>query len=438
MRRRHPSRTLRRRIKSVGSRFALRPADSRVTKANLAQAGVTIVVAAALAVATLLGAAATGAWQQSLREELKRSAALVEDVHHVYGDEAPLALELALAKARAAELSPTDAIADRKAVFAVEQKVGGEHLIDDRYERPEGYDVLGRLADVRERHPDLMALDPELPLERGDRLSRRALIVLIATVPLVLGFLLWDLITRRRMKTADATPRRDDEDLELVPRPWSAPGRRRFGAFVALAAWLVVTLVPSLHLFYANQEQRAQSLAARKAAEVSSLLQASGVVSSFAATSQQRVVWLHMRATGQELAANITLSNTGSTEAAARLAGNARTEAAVAMRAARTVAAMSRLPTSADRVDFATRRAVSATPAGADARRKEQNAETDRAQRAGARSNRVTVALLLGALAVSLGALSHVARSRRPSLLDLGAASVLGMSLIALASVPSV
>ena len=59
-----------------------------------------------------------------------------------------------------------------------------------------------------------------------------------------------------------------------------------------------------------------------------------------------------------------------------------------------------------------------------------------RAEHAGARSNRVTVALLFGALAASLGALGVVARARRPSLFDLGAASVLALSLIALASVP--
>lgn len=395
----------------------------------------TFAVAAALALAALLSSAAADAWQQGLRNEIKRSAALVEDVRAVYGDEAPLALELALAKARAAELPPAAAVAERKAIFAIEQAVGGDHLIGDRYARSVGYDIGRRLADVRARRPNLLALDPDAALARGDRLSRWALLVMFSTAPLVLGFLIAD-VARRRMKPAPASAKRDSDELNLVPRPWSAPEPRRFGAFVALAAWLVVTLVPSLQLFFVNQEQRAQSLAARTASEVSSQLQAGGVVFSATTAGQQRVRWLGMHATGQALAANIASSNNDSTALVSALSDDARVEASVVAPAERIVETMHALPAAADGVDADTRRAVAANTTTADAKRREQNAEADHANRAGARSNRVTVAILLGGLAASLAALGAVARSRRPSLLDLGGAGVLGMSLIALASVP--
>ena len=102
----------------------------------------------------------------------------------------------------------------------------------------------------------------------------------------------------------------------------------------------------------------------------------------------------------------------------------------------RVVAEMARLPTRRDPIDAATRVVLRATPADAAPMVADQAVEADRAQRSGARGDRVTVAVLLAALAMSLAALAAVARARRPSLLDLAAAAVLGTAVAALASVP--
>jgi len=420
-------------------RFALRPADSKVTQSNLAQAIVTILVAAALAAGTLLSAAGTSAWQQSVRDEIKRFAALAEDVRTVYGDEAPIAFELALAKARGAVSPPSEAVVERKARFQMQQALSGggrEHLTSARYERGDGYDVLRRLADVRREHPDLVGLDPDIELERGDRLTRWALLVLAATIPLVIGFLLVDFVQRRRGNRAPAARQRGARDVSLVPRPWSSGESRQFRAFVFLGAWMLVTLLPTLQLHYANSEQRAQALAARKAAELSSLLQVTGITFSFATASAHRVTWLATHAVGHEFAGAIaSVERVGARDAAERRA-DAHVEEALSRRAKRLVANMVRLPTSADPIDSTTSRALATTEAILRAKGSQQVAEAERAERSGARGNRTTLAVLLAGLALSLTALAGVARARRPSLLDVSAAVVLLMAVAALVSLP--
>ena len=277
MSRRRQGRSVRRRLRSLRRRFGLRPADSRVTRSNVVQAGVTILVAFAVAAGTLLAAAAAGAWQDSLRQEIKRSAALVEDVRAVYLDEAPIALELALSRARAAALTREAGVTEKKATFAIEQAFQDDHLVRSQYRTDESYNIFARLADLRDRHPDLVALDPARSLQHGDRLRSWALLCLLVTVPLVIGYLIADLVLRRRTTLPASPARNAGDDVDLVPRPWSSGDIKRFGAFVFLGAWVLVTLLPTLQLHYGAQEQRAQALAARKAAEVSSLLQGSGI-----------------------------------------------------------------------------------------------------------------------------------------------------------------
>src|SRR4051812_24438941 len=72
---------------------------------------VPILLALAAIVAAILGARAamissdaSGEWQTAVREEVKRSAALVEDVRYVYGAEADVALRSAAAAIEADEL----------------------------------------------------------------------------------------------------------------------------------------------------------------------------------------------------------------------------------------------------------------------------------------------------------------------------------------------
>jgi hypothetical protein len=98
----------------AGRRVRLRPAQSRITGSNLLQTAVTILVAVALAVAALIASGAADRWQSSVRADVKRSAGIVEDVREVYGDEAPLGLDVALADTRARQGTDDDALTDRQ------------------------------------------------------------------------------------------------------------------------------------------------------------------------------------------------------------------------------------------------------------------------------------------------------------------------------------
>src|SRR5687767_14478347 len=119
-RRRKPT-SLRRRLRAVRRRFALRRVDSKVTRSNLAQAAVTVGVAVTATVGALLASEAGGAWEESVREQIQHAAAMGEDVRYVYADEAPVAFDLAVSRARIAELPAAQAEVERKAHFELEQ-----------------------------------------------------------------------------------------------------------------------------------------------------------------------------------------------------------------------------------------------------------------------------------------------------------------------------
>jgi hypothetical protein len=169
---------------------------------------VPLLLALAAAVAAVLGAraalvssSASGAWQTSVRQEVKRSAALVEDVRYVYAVEAPVALDAAAAAIEAEELrqaAETLAGDDRAAVEAealvrqtsADALVGAFDLTQDpKYRAADGYDVAARLADVRDQYPDLVALAPDASMDAGDEASRHARRLVAATIPVAVAFL---------------------------------------------------------------------------------------------------------------------------------------------------------------------------------------------------------------------------------------------------------
>jgi hypothetical protein len=162
------------------------------------------------------------------------------------------------------------------------------------------------------------------------------------------------------------------------------------------------------------------------------MLTASGIVSSFRLMSAQRVAWIDVHTAARGVAA-IDARSPGE---ATRLRSDTRTENLASEGAKSIATTMSRPLSTADGIDPVTRRAVNATPEEAEAVRRDQNADSRRAEQAGARADRVTVAILLGALAASLGALASAARGKRATPFDGAAAGVLVMSLAALASVP--
>ena len=418
--------------RKLGRRIRFRPAESRITLSNLVQGVVTILVALVLAAGAFLTGSAAGKWQDSVGDQTKRSLATIEDVRFVYTGEAPLALELALAEAREAELSGGDAETEREALFAVRQEMPTDNLAASRYREPgKGYDVPRRLADVREQNLDLARIDPEAALEAGDRRNRLALILLVATLPLVLMYVVADVVLRGRAARATPGAGNSAGDVGLVPRPWSSPTTQRLWVSVALGAWLIITLLPSLQIYYAGREERAGALAAGKGAEISAMLEASGLVLAFSTNSEQRARWLATHALGRQAAA----LDTGDPEEAADLSAAARTEGAVSRRALAIARSMGRAPSADDGLDAFTLSAVNAMPDDWRAALNEQNAQSERVADLSARSKRLSLAILFGALAGSLCALAAAARRKRHTWLDLASLGVLALSLAALVSV---
>jgi FlaG/FlaF family flagellin (archaellin) len=169
---------------------------------------VAILLALAATVAAVLGAraavvssAASGAWQTAVREEVKRSAALVEDVRYVYAVEAAVALRAAAAAVEADELRHSaDSLGDAEKVAtaseAFVQQTSADALNgafdltkDAKYRAGDGYDVAARLADVRNQHPELVALDPGATMDQGSESSRHGWRLVAATIPAAIAFL---------------------------------------------------------------------------------------------------------------------------------------------------------------------------------------------------------------------------------------------------------
>ena len=136
-----------------------------------------------------------------MREEVKRSAALVEDVRYVYAVEAAVALRAAAAAVEADELRQSAASlgdAEKPAAEAeafvrqssADAMAGAFDLTKDpRYHAGDGYDVAARLADVRNQHPELVALDPGATMDTGSEDSRHGWRLVAATILAAVAFL---------------------------------------------------------------------------------------------------------------------------------------------------------------------------------------------------------------------------------------------------------
>jgi hypothetical protein len=406
---------------------------ARLTGSNLAQTAVTIIVAVLTGASALLASQASDAWNRSVRDDVKRSAALLEDVRFVYGDEGPRAFDLAVQDARATAGGGPGAATARQVAFSLHQAHAGRGGILDgtRYLAPgRGYDLPRRLADVRAQRPALTALDPGTARDEGDRRSRTAQLVAGAAVPLVALYLAVDLALRARQRRRDRGGASAEEDVGLAPRPWSRPTASRLGAAVALGAWLVVVLVPAVQLRVDSQESRAQALASTRATDTATAIAASGAAASFRTDSVTRARQLGARALGGQIAAMDTLDASTRRALEQEADGDRRTVA----RAQRIARAMTRPPTAADGVDPVTRAAVNATVRDAKARQVAQNRAVDEADRAGARGTTANLALVLGALALSLSALAAVSGGRSASAIPRVGAALLAGAVLATAA----
>jgi hypothetical protein len=419
-----------RRFERLRRQLELRPRDSQVTMSNLVQAGVTVLVAVALALAALIAGSAGGKWHAAVTDQTKWSAAVIEDLRHVYLDEAPPALEFGLATVRAEEFDRGDAETEREALFAFKSTGTGNDLIEGSYELPGGgYEVGRRLADVRAQNRNLVELDPEATFSAGDRRNRVAILLLLATVPLVLAFVAVDLVLRRHRPPSPSHPH-GESDGGLVPRPWANTDARLWTS-VALGAWLIVALLPAAQTHFGGKAQRESARAAITASQVTTMLHASGLVEGFTAAARQRVGWVTITPLARQAAA---MDTTDPAEAR-RLMARAQAEQRVAGRAEAVAEAMTRPPSTRAGVDAATVTVANAGIGQAEARLTEQHAAVDSEERAGSQNQRVGAAILFAGLATSLSALAAAQRHRRMSL-NLATAGVLALALLALATLP--
>jgi hypothetical protein len=199
---------------------------------------------------------------------------------------------------------------------------------------------------------------------------------------------------------------------------------------VALIAWLAVVLLPNLQLHFDKREDQSEALAARHAAQISTALGASGFVSSFQVNAGRAAKYERSRGLARAQAA----LGVEDPALAAELAAQSKLERRRGDRAEAIALAMGREPTKGDGVDALTRAAVRSSPTEAELLVREQNDTVSSAQEAGRKGTRVTLALLLAGLTLSLSAVAVVERPRRRKLIERAAAGVLAMSLLATAS----
>ncbi|MFI9234846.1 hypothetical protein [Streptomyces sp. NPDC053079] len=392
-----------------GSRFSVR---------IRLQIAVLVVVALATLSATWQFSGAGGAYQDAVREELKRQAAVREDVRHVYGDEAPGAFRAAAARIRADALRPLE---DRGRLAASEYALAAQSALasratagslgDDAYVHRElGYDVPRRLADLQKRSPALYALDPGATLREGDRWALWGRIsVWVAVTVLLLAAAAANVLRPVRWRRPPAPPPapRVLRGPELLPQPATAPpgDDRRVARFRLFLAALLLAL-PFGQMVAACDEQRGQAEAARRAAGISTAVEVSGQRTAFLTASLQTALAADLQASARLSAA---LKAGGSQDAAHEQAvAVAETKAAGLM--ARTAHYMGRPAEPADRVDGATSAALRTEPRQWRTMLAEQHRQVDRAEAAGMRGFGLAAAT---AFAIVAQLLAEAARSAR-------------------------
>jgi hypothetical protein len=369
---------------------------------------VTVVVAIMLGGATYAANEAADRWQESTTEEIRWSASALEQMRFVYLDEAADAALIARWENRAAVLGEFTAAGGAGLLSAeaetarqtAEQKVfglsGANSLVAERFRLAGGgFDVVRRLAELgqEERGPAGKSV-PEL-MDDGDRSRLVAMVLTLASVAAVLGWLLFQGVThaRKQGQRGVAEPPATDS-AGLVPHPWTAPQRNKKLTAVALAGWVLVTLIPAGALYVSGAGQRSGAEAARTAVTISTYIQASSMYTSQAALQRRIAIDQAQAGLSRRLTA-ISLN-----DAAQDDLGTAEVQAADAWSVIGEH--MMRLPTTADGVDAGLIRAMSATRELWSDAGNVQAAAAEVSDRASRATNLLTLAATLAALAMSL------------------------------------
>ncbi|CAM5366862.1 hypothetical protein SALBM135S_08513 [Streptomyces alboniger] len=395
------------------SRFSLR---IRVQIALIA------VIVGATLLATWQLSRSSGAYQEAMRQEIRRQAAMVEDIRAVYADEGPQALRAAAAEARADGLRPirhagrlaaSEYVLAAQTAFHLPRSAGRNDLLGNAAYRHEGlgYDLPRRLADVQRRSPGLYEPAPDARMRDGDRWAARgtasaaggALVVLAAMCAATV------LRPRRWRRTPTASGRRVLRRLEIIPQPATAPAGRRSGALFGLLVCVLPLLLPLGQILAAGSEQRAQAEATRNAVRLSTSIEGHGLRTAFLIMGLQTALAAESGATARELAAR----DTGISRADARHERvMAAAEHTIAVEIRNIATYMGRVPGVQDRVDATTATALSGEPRTLGAAQAEQNRQVDLAEQAGRRSLLLSAATAVAVVAQML-AVAAFARDRR-------------------------
>jgi hypothetical protein len=396
---------------------------------------VTVIVALLLGGATYTANAAAGCWQDATAEEITWSAAAMEQIRFVYLDEATDAALIARWENRATVLGELAAAGGNGLLAAeaetarqtAEQKVfglrGANALVAERFRLPGGgFDVVRRLAELRHQEADPAEDSVPALMAEGDRLRFIALALALACVPLVLIWVVFQAVayTRRRSRRAGSRPP-EAADVGLVPHPWTAPPPKRRLTAAALAAWILVTLIPAWSLYVSCAGQRSDAEAARTAVTISTYIQASNLYSSQDLLQRRIIIDLTQSGLSRQLA------GIGLKDAAQDELGAAEVRAADSWSAIG--AEMTRLPSTADGIDAGLIRAMSATPETWSDALEIQVAAAEVSDRAGSATNLFTLAATLAALAMSLITLA-LAKPDAPAILTAAAIVLLAGALL--------
>ena len=152
--------------------------------------------------ASMLSGQASDDWQTSLRNEVKRSAAVQEDVRYLYQNLLPVAM--LIETARAQEQAVKQQLAAHPEAAArlnleiatleqVQQALSGASPLTNSADialPSGGWDLGKALAQQRNTAPDLVALNPDTDTTAGDTAAAKARRVSLATVPIAVGVLL--------------------------------------------------------------------------------------------------------------------------------------------------------------------------------------------------------------------------------------------------------
>jgi hypothetical protein len=369
----------------------------RRTPSGLALEVATAVATAALiAVAALVADSAAGHWEAAAREETRWSAAAVEDARTVYLDEAPRALSLTLAEIRRDTYrrvlgTGSDRLGDESEVAGYAGQLarvtsGQAGVVAERYRLDGGgYDVNARLGDLTDAEQVGGRDAVEESLAAGDARQRTSWVLALLCVPCVVVFV----VLRRRPGRRAATP---PDEPDVIPDPWQVRGRG-WVAWGALAAWLLVALVPVVQVEVGGRSARATAEASRLATQVTAEIE----LSQLHASLRNDVSFTGLELTSAADARDVAAVGQEDVE----LARWAAAEREVVARWSEAATAMTAAPAFEDGIDPALVAAINSDQDDWEQRGDEQAVAFETASQLGSSETFLAVALLLAALAAT-------------------------------------